>query len=209
MKNNILFATQIGSHMWNMQTEKSDTDIFVAYVAPTDEILKGTADYKSKFTQTLNMDISQHEIGKIIEQLLKGNINFILGVMSFLSIKTNENHLQLRKIVRETIAKNCYYSIHGMAQSNYKKYIETKLNSSTKKCNQIIRVLKFGQRILNDGKISFDSVVDGTPEMILQEKDKLTFAFNNSSLPNTPDEKLYRDWLYNVRLQNGGFLVLK
>lgn len=68
-----LFTTEIGSTIWQMRHPKSDTDLFRVYVASTEEILKGTANTRSKFTQKDNTDIALHEIGKVVDQLLKGN----------------------------------------------------------------------------------------------------------------------------------------
>jgi predicted nucleotidyltransferase len=201
MIENVLFSTIIGSHVWNMNTKMSDTDIFEAYIAPTEDILKGIANTKSKFIQKDGFDIAQHEVGKVIAQLLKGNVNFIVGVMSPLcttSFKTY--HADLMEIVSMQMAKNCYYSIHGMALHNYKKYIESGIYTSERLGNKILRVLKFGQRILMGEGISFEKVEDGTPDEIELQLKRLDATFDISTLQDKPKEEPFRDWLYQVRL---------
>ena len=117
-----LFTTEIGSTIWQMRHPKSDTDLFRVYVASTEEILKGTPNTKSKFTQEDNTDIALHEIGKVVEQLLKGNFNFLVGVMSPLTVSVIRQplkrfYLKLEDIVKENVSKNWYHSIHGLART--------------------------------------------------------------------------------------------
>lgn len=201
MTKNVLFSTIIGSHVWDMNTKMSDTDIFEAYVAPTKDILKGIANTKSNSIQQGGNDIVQHEIGKILDQLLKGNVNFIIGVMSPLSITGRKIYRQeLMDIVATHMAKNCYYSIHDMAQHNHKKYIESEKDTSERRCNKILRVLKFGQRMLMGEGFLFEKVEAGTPEQTTMQIKRLDAALDILTLPEKPYEEPFRDWLYQVRL---------
>ena len=200
MTENVLFSTIIGSHVWNMNTAMSDTDIFEAYVASTEDILRGTANTKSKFIQKDGVDTAQHEIGKIVNQLLKGNFNFIVGVMSPIVEKNSMELYQLSCIVEKTISKNCYGSIHGMAQHNFKKYIVSGKDTSERRCNKILRGLKFGMRIMDGRGIKFEKVENGTEEDIGKAILMLDESFNNSKLSDKPDEEPFRDWLYQVRI---------
>jgi len=196
------FTTIFGSDIWGMRHSKSDIDLFRVYVATTEEVLKGTANIRSKFIEEGDTDIALHEIGKVIEQLLKGNMNFIIGVMSPIVVESYNPVLlhELRDIVRENISKNCYHSIHGMAMHNYKKYVESGFDKSERRCNKILRVLKFGQRLLREGKVVFEPVVGGTSKMIEEELKNLEVAYKNSELPEKPNEEPFREWLYNLRL---------
>jgi len=198
---NILFVTKVGSHVWRMDTEKSDTDLFQVYVTPTKDILRGKANTKSKFIHGHDADLAVHEVGTVIEQLLKGNLNFIIGVMSPLIVETSKEHQELREIVSRNLAKNCYHSIRGMAIHNYKKYIETGRDVSENRCNKIIRVLRFGTTLLEDGEIVFEPSSTGTPNAILGWLNALDGAYNSSSLPEKPNEEEYREWLLKVRLK--------
>ena len=200
MTKNILFETVVGSHIWDMDTEASDTDIFQAYIAPSIEILKGTAKTKSKFMQEEDKDIAQHEIGKIVDQLLKGNFNFIVGVMSPIIVKSNRYHEALKQIITVQLSKNCYHSVHGMAVHNSRKYIETKKDTSERRCNKILRGIVFGQHILEGKGSIFEKVENGTPEKIKEEIEVLDDAYKNSKLTEVPEEKPFRDWLLSVRL---------
>lgn len=200
-----LFTTEIGSTIWQMRHPKSDTDLFRVYVASTEEILKGTANTKSKFTQKDNTDIALHEIGKVVEQLLKGNFNFLVGVMSPLTVSVarsplTEFYLNLQNIVKENVSKNCYHSIHGLAVHNYKKHIYSGKDDSKRRCNKILRVLQFGKTLLDTGKFKFEQFKYGTPEKIIEWMDWLNEAYKYSQLPEKPDETFYRAWLYNLRL---------
>ena len=200
MTENVLFSTIIGSHVWNMNTAMSDTDIFEAYVASTEDILRGTANTKSKFIQKDGVDTAQHEIGKIVNQLLKGNLNFIIGVTSPIIEKDSMELYHLRNIVEKTISKNCYGSIHGMAQHNFKKYIVSGKDTSERRCNKILRGLKFGMRILDGQGIKFERAENGSEEDIVEAILMLDESFNISKLSDKPDEEPFRDWLYEARI---------
>jgi len=201
---NNFFTAEIGSTIWNMRHAKSDTDLFRVYVASTEEILKGTANTRSKFTQKDNVDIAIHEIGKVVDMLTKGNLNFLIGVMSPLTVSIAEPPLtsfyfKLRDIVKENISKNCYHSIHGLAVHNYKKYIENGKDDSERRCNKILRVLVFGKTLLDTGKLEFKPFKEGVHDDIEAWIYQLDEAYKYSLLPEKPDEKTYRDWLYEIR----------
>lgn len=202
---NNFFTTTVGSDIWSMRHAKSDTDLFRVYIASTEEIVKGIANTRSKFTQKDNVDIALHEIGKVVEQLLKGNLNFLVGVMSPLTVSVAEPpltafYLELQDIVRNNISKNCYHSIHGLAIHNYKKYIERGKDDSERRCNKILRVLEFGKTLLDTGKFEFKSFSGGVPDDIEVWVGWLNEAYRYSLLPEKPDEEVYRNWLYEVRL---------
>ena len=211
---NNFFTTTIGSDIWGMRHAKSDTDLFRVYVASTEEILKGTWNMKSKFTQKDNIDIALHELGKVVEQLLKGNFNFLVGTMSPIVVGAHNPLFlhELREMVRENISKNCYHSIHGLAVHNYKKYIVSGKDDSERRCNKILRVLQFGKdvldtqphvingRIVFNTKFAFKPFSGGVPDDIEAWIYQLDEAYKYSQLPEKPDEEVYRDWLYKIRL---------
>jgi len=199
-----LFVTEVGSSMWGMQRPDSDTDLFQVYVASTKDILRGTADVRSKFIQVDNQDIAVHEVGKVVEQLIKGNFNFLVGVMSPVVVESNEFHRELVDIVKNNVAKNCYHSIRGLAVHNYKKYIESEKDPSERRCNKIIRVLKFGVNLLRTREFVFKPIVGGTPEEVLRWLSELDLVYTTSRLPDRPDEGEFREWLYKVRLYDWG-----
>lgn len=200
-----LFTTEIGSTLWQMRHPKSDTDLFRVYVASTEEILKGTANIRSKFIQENDTDLALHEVGKVVDQLLKGNFNFLVGVMSPLTVSVakpslTKFYLNLQDIVKENISKNCYHSIRGLVIHNYKKYIESGKDDSERRYNKILRVLQFGKTLLDTGNFEFKPFKEGVPDDIEAWVGLLNEAYRYSQLPEKPDETFYRAWLYNLRL---------
>lgn len=195
-----IFETVVGSHIWSMATQDSDTDIFRAYAEPTTAILKGTATKKSKFIRENGKDVSVHEVEKVVEQLLKGNMNFLIGVLSPIVMFDSGYLRELRRITLHNLSKNCFYSIYGMAKANYKKYIECGIDTSERRCNKICRVLVWGINILRYGKVEFKPFHGGTPRKILELMDELQRAYNESTLPEKPDERPFREWLLKLRL---------
>lgn len=195
----VIAETVIGSHIWNMATPDSDLDLFRIYAEPTTAILNGTATKKSKFIQENGTDIAVHEVEKVVEQLLKGNMNFLIGVLSPLVVLDTGYLEELRKITLQNLSKNCFHSIYGMAKANYKKYIESGADTSEKRCNKICRFLVWGINILRHNKVSFKPFEGGTPEKVLELLEELKHAYEESQLPEKPQEEPFREWLLNLR----------
>lgn len=206
-----LWITKIGSHLWLMDRPDSDIDIFTAYMVPTEDILsgenRGSGSHHSGGAGAGETDSVSHEIGKIIDQLIKGNINFLVGTLSPLVLFQHDDRLStLKSIVLEHgQTKACTHSIRGLAVHNYKKYLTGSYTADeqviTKKCNTINRVLFFGINLLNGNGFEFAPVKDQTPddvERVLDEFDKAVLA---SDLPDKTDQKPFREYLLDVRLR--------
>lgn len=203
MVKNILWETNVGSHMWGMEHEKSDIDIFQVYAENTLDILKGVAKSKSYHNQEGIMDYAVHEIGHVINHRLKGNVNFMWGIHSPITIKCPRGFLlTLQKISNENLSKNTYHSIRGLALKNMKKYILTKETPPpirAKNARIILRTINFGIGLLM-GKIRFYPVTANvSPDEIELAIDVLERAYEESNLPETPDEEPFRDYLVWIR----------
>lgn len=200
IKMKIIAETVVGSHIWNMNHKGSDIDLFQIYLEPTRKVLDGTSKKESYFKQIAGVDTAIHEAGKVVNMLLAGNINFIVGVLSPLVQTTSDEFRELRLLVEANLAKNCYYSINGLAIHNKLKYEGTD-KMTDKRWNQIIRSLEFGIRILKGEGVQFKSVENGSAEVFEEKLACLLKAFETSSIPEKPNEKLFRDWLYDIRMR--------
>ena len=101
------------------------------------------------------------------------------------------------------ISKATASSIMGMASRNYQKNIINKKDDSPKKRNQIMRTLKFGQEFLLKGSLEFLPYTgDATNDDILENISMLQGCEMVSELPDSPNEKEFRDFLYEVRVAN-------
>jgi len=200
-----LGRTMIGSHIWNMNHENSDEDYFEIYLDSTKNLFRGTPKNKSTFT-TKPVDLHKHELGKVVEQLLKGNINFLIGVTSPIVIESTKTFEELKKITYRNISKKTYHSIRGMAISNYKKYVgESNLDDVTNvevpehKCNQIIRAIQFGITLLKYRKLEYKPFKGGTPALIQSKIKELDEVYEKSTIPDEPNEEEFRDFLERTR----------
>ena len=198
----IIGETIVGSTVWSMNTRYSDVDTFRVYAEKPENILMGKKDYFPGFLQLENTDIATHEAGKVVDELIRGNINYLVGVLSPNVITSLNEFDRLREIVRNNLAKNCYSSIHDMAQRNYLKYIVTEKDAGTKKCNQIVRFINFGINLLLNHEIAFEPCKNSEPDDILEKISELNWTHEISTLPEKPDEKPYRDWLLKLRLDD-------
>lgn len=203
---NVIFETMVGSHMWGVQHEGSDEDRFVCYAAPTKDVLRYAVPIGDVPTgrgfqfHGDKTDTSIHEAGTVVNQLVRGNVNFLWGVMSPIVVKTSPWHEELEEIVKRNVAKNCYNSIHGLAVHNYSKYVESKKDQSEKRCNTIVRTINFGIHLLNWGEFNFIPTIKVKPQDVWDAIKKLDEVYLNSQLPERPNEAEYREWLYRLRV---------
>lgn len=205
----VMWISLIGSHMWDMEIPESDIDRIFIYRAPTRKILDGSS-IKSNLTQHKYVfegqeyDESGMEVGHLIHLLLKGNVNALWATMSPSSVDVlgfpATTHDELRDIVIENIAKNVYGSAHGMAISQYNDAMkeEAKFNQQ-KKMMTAKRTLNFAIKILRTGVIEFTPASKASKDDLDNMFYELELAYMESTLPEKPSEKPFRDWLYTVR----------
>lgn len=195
-----LFTTITGSHVWKMETPQSDIDKTEVFITSTKNILSGIGIPKTKKFTLGTTDITQIEIGFVIESLIKNNINAIILVASPNPIYELKNYRkELIQILEKNISKNCFNSIHGLGNSNYKKYIQTRKDASPKRINTICRSLQFGITLLNTGKIKFKPYYEGTPQDIENLLEEIHTSFLESPLPEKSDEVPFREFLFKLR----------
>jgi predicted nucleotidyltransferase len=195
-----LFKTITGSHVWEMETPKSDIDEAQVFITSTKSILSGMGIPKTKKFTTRTTDVTQIEIGPLIESLIKNNINAIIMVASPCSTYELKHYRkELIQILKNNISKNCFNSINGLGNRNYKKYIQTEKDASQKRINTICRSLQFGITLLDTGKIKFRSFYDGTPEDIKNLLKEIHTSFTESPLPEKSDEVPFREFLFKLR----------
>lgn len=200
MVRNELFATKVGSHIWSMNTNLSDIDYFIVYIAPLDDILLQKRP-KSRHTIEGTIDMTVHEIGHVINQLRKSNFNFVVGVMSPIVTKDSRELYFLKNWVMNNISKQIYYSIRGLALKNYE---DSMGGYNQKKARLVMRTLMFGIHLLRTGEFKFRPIV-GTIKaehigFYIKELDR---AFEESNLPSTVTnfDKL-EQWLIDLRLSS-------
>jgi predicted nucleotidyltransferase len=200
-----LWKTNVGSHMWRMNRPDSDIDEFEIYIVPTRDILRGIYRQNSHQTITETVDTSRHEIGKCIDQLINGNVNFVLGVMSPIILQDSPELQELRQIYLANLSKNIYNSSHGMALSNYKKYFETGKDVSRKKLAQILRVIQFAEHFLIKKELRFEPIPpneDISASLVkskILELEQFKDYLSDDELPQKPNPEPYRDFLEKVR----------
>jgi predicted nucleotidyltransferase len=197
-----LFSTNVGSHMWHMDHPGSDIDLFIAVRVPTHLILRGEFNDRSRVEYSGELDKQYHEIGGVINQLLKNNWNYLSGVMSPIVVKKWEHLSELQRLTKMNYSKMAYHSIKGLAEHNYKKYVVNERDDSIKRCNTIARTVLMGCKLLREGKLEFNPVTATSPKDIPKFISELDMAYKESSLPETPQyADDLREFLYSIRME--------
>ena len=203
----ILLETVVGSHIWQMATPDSDMDIFRVYKAPTRDILLGKVP-RSKFEEKIDgKDITYHEIGTVYHQILKSNINFVIGLFSPIVVqKPLGNMIKFLIYARHVVDSQIYNSIHGMAISNYKKYGMEQYGDRIPEAtyNKILRFVQFGIDFLKTNEFQFKPFRNGNEELMRMKIQELDEAYQDCKHPSTMSytvEKL-ADVLIDIRMEN-------
>jgi predicted nucleotidyltransferase len=206
MTEQVLFKTLIGSHMWGMNHAGSDRDYMVVYLQSTKDILSGYPVFTGKPNVTVTedgveCDYQYMEIGHLINLLLKGNVNAIWTVTSPCIIEDSPELQQLRGLVQKNLSKSSFASINGMAISQIKD--ETKRKSMKGKGYRTgLRTLNFGIKMFEKGKLVYDPVGEVTGEDVEIAFHRFNTAYMYTKLPEEPDVKSFRNYLYKIRKNN-------
>jgi len=189
-KKTILFRNIVGSHMWGQHHSQSDIDKFECYIFDTRSFMLGERHDRCKSTKVIVDGVEEEtiscEIGHVIEQLMKGNINHIWGVMSpkrdLVTTNIDPTMFDLQMVVSLNLSKATTHSIRGFVIHNLKHWyglivdkmvsIEghihyfvakkkvPRLEPEDKKYRKILntcaRTLGFGITLLREGILDFD-----------------------------------------------------
>jgi len=193
--------------MWGMQNEESDIDLVMIYIAPTRSILRG-----ERIPSTIRQEIAARggeiydtlgwEIGHLINQLIKGNVNAIWYATSPLHVKTSPIHEELSSLVQANLCRETYQSIKGMAESQIKS--ETGASRKPGKgYRTALRTINFGIALLTEARVRFAPVLH-TPEAgeVSEKMQQLVEAYESSRLPDLPDENAFREFLLRRRMED-------
>ncbi|MCK5027958.1 MAG: hypothetical protein KAS07_06060, partial [Candidatus Pacebacteria bacterium] len=127
--------------------------------------------------------------------------NYLVYVFSPNVICGKETLKSIKYPAFNNISKITYNSIHGMALSNYKKYILTNKSNTLKKLNTIARTLQFGITLFDKEILEFKTTNITTSQEIEELFKEMDIAHANSNLPEKPHApEMLEDWLYDTRI---------
>lgn len=224
-----VWCSIIGSHMWGMNHPGSDVDVAQIYINGSKKILLGKTNRGGQETKIGKYDICKFEIGHVIEQLKKANLNFIWYVTSPIWKPVSDFgavlHNRLETLVKKNLSKECFYSIAGLTRNNIRKYfdiylpfgkkvnpkeystyeIDLPIKTIRKKLWLISRTLLFGFNILGLHKIKYQDPRTMFNENIklqnvLNLYNKFIDAYEISTLPDKPNKDDFDKFLYVLRL---------
>lgn len=214
---NLLWQSEIGSGMWG--TKRNDLDLMSVYCVDTHKILRGenvhiTMPHRKYRDEVKYGDIDveeqAQELGHLVNKLIDGNVNAIWSVCSPEIISSPYSNIlfDLKKITLANLSKMSYHSIKGMCMSQYNDNVKrAAVMPPGKAFRGALRVANFGITLLSKGEVKFVGVNKDyipTEDEVVRAIMKLDEANEKSKLPDKPNEELFRDFLYHVRI---GFMV--
>lgn len=201
------YITEIGSRMWGMATPTSDSDREYVYIVPTRDILSGRYPghrvVAKKFVEDgVQVDAQFKEIGHIITQLIKGNINAVWSVTTPNVIAGTAGFRQLRRVTLANLSKHIYPSIHGYATAMIRDADRvTEPVALRKRRRAAYRIANQGVELFSVGKIRYQPAPDEvTPAMLNEILIALADAYATTDLPDTGDADAFHEFLYDVRM---------
>jgi len=200
-----LFSTLTGSHVWNMQHGNSDKDLFVCYAAPSTDFLIGKTHNKGHHSTSESVDRTSMEIGKVVNQVLKGNVNYLVYVLSPVIEFTTPQHKILVNLTYMNLSRKCYGSIRGFAYGEFKNKVGINNEKDTQKVRRsIMRTINFGITLLGYGVVEFTPVLHDVEIKEIENGFKnLDHAYEHTVLPDESiHEKEMFDFLLNIRMKN-------
>lgn len=197
----IILRTLVGSRAFGTHRPDSDYDFYNVYAAPVEGLLDGSVSPKSSHppADENNHSHQYHEAERVINQLLKGNINDYMGVLGKEQTWT-EDGAALRGLLLANAGKNIVHSTRGIMDNMHRKYIEFD-HPEPKRVNLVCRVAKWTTGLLTKGYPDWNAPTTTDPNDIPMYMDRLNLAYAQSHLPERPDEKPYREWLLKLRLR--------
>ncbi len=201
-----LFTTCVGSHMWCMSLTESDVDLAHIYSVPARFLLEGrpyprTLGQKKSLRLGLEYDELFWEVGHLVDQLIRANINALWITMSPLVVKDGPDLWELRRIAQSNLSKGTYRSIRGVAESHLRE-AKRRPDTAAKSLSTALRTIHFGLGLLSEGRLDFKPVVEEVSvQKVLEALKHLDISYQRSSLPERPDEEPFRRYLYQLRLR--------
>lgn len=202
-----LFTTCAGSHMWSMDIEQSDIDLFHAYMVPSRVLLEGRR-YPETLPQKISLKDGREydevwwEIGHLVDQLIKGNANAIWFTMSPLVVCDSPALQELRDLVQNNLSRATYCSLRGIANSHLSD-AHQRPSCAAKSLRTAMRTITFGLEMLINGRLAFlPARQEITFEEVQMAMSDLGEAYRESRLPDRPDEEPFRNYLYRLRMEN-------
>lgn len=213
----VLWEARTGSHLWQMERPDSDIDATVIYAIPTRHLLAGRYGPVTMPQQVCEFagdtyDTQFIEVGHLISLLSRGNFTALIAAVApaVWDMRHHDRHRHLRHIIGSNPSKAIIPSVRGMAQG-YMKSAEKAIAESdhamrAHKLQGAARVLQFGAHYLTTGEINFDPVPFHivSPEQVDPFFETFEQACSESEHPDLPPVKALEDWLYQMRLFEGG-----
>ena len=202
----ILYVTEIGSRMWGMATPTSDSDREYVYIVPTRDILSGrypvhVTKVKKFVEHDVHVDAQFKEIGHIVAQLIKGNINAVWSVTTPNVLIDSQWLKQLKMVTTTNFSKQNYPYLHGYATAMIRQTAtERDPDKLRKRRRSAYRIADQGVELFSVGKIRYHPAPDDvTPAMLDEIMIALTNAYANTDLPDMCDATMFHDTLYAIR----------
>ncbi len=227
-----LWASVVGSHAWGMQRPGSDADIVVVTVASTRDVFVGKRS-ESKFSEKMpvhdfekracsfasigidpvDVDVTTWEIGNLVNQLKRGNVNSLWTVFS-----PNRAAIHpLGKVALERVAsivsshpvpRQTWHSVKGMAITMVSS-IEKHPDTAAKKAGMARRMLVQFEKMLGTiratGKVTLDFLpvnTAWTADDIIACIDRIDMIMESFPVPDSVKElsDALDDPLYDLRV---------
>ncbi len=184
-----ILLTEIGSRCFGDHHERSDLDLFEVHVDPLREVLFRGPSTSGRHLRSGRVDLHSYEVSHVVREIVRGNVNFLIGVLSPIILFSTKEGSLLRDVTSANIHKGFYRSIEGIVKARLKA-------GSEKDIRMARRYISLGFSLVRDGVLSLSSF-EGDLEELRRE-------FTSSSLKKRADEEELIDAVVRIRLTMAG-----
>jgi hypothetical protein len=152
----LLFATVSGAHLYGFPSPDSDDDLRGAHVLPVRDMLgleetQDTIEVSGE-REGVELDLVTHDVRKFLALLLKPNGYVLEQLYSPLVVLTSPEHMELKALARDCIARCHSRHYLGFAESQWKLF-DKERPRRVKPLLYVFRVLLTGIYLLRTGTV--------------------------------------------------------
>lgn len=156
-KRDVVVVALSGAHAYGFPSPDSDLDLKGVHLAPTRTWLglgrEAPPVEQIQFIEGVEVDYSSHELGMVLQGVLKGNGNFVERILGDLLLVRSPLLDELQPLVRGALSRRVHHHYRGFAHNQHR---EAEKTHRAKKVLYVLRTNLTGAHLLHSGELVTD-----------------------------------------------------
>ena len=151
-----LVVSLSGAHAYGFPSPDSDLDLKAIHIEPTARLIGLSPPVlhatRLEVIDGVEIDYSSNELGSVLAAIIQGNGNYAERILGALSLRSSDEHAELRPIVERSLSQRIYRHYHGFARAQLQEF-DAAPRPTAKKLLYVLRTALTGVHVLRSGKI--------------------------------------------------------